>query len=254
MTRAGIATLQKESAADIRLQRVTLAEQALTLERQALDQRAAEIQRATTQSGAAQPTGDGTLPKGGQPTTAGVKQALDALLDSDTETAAAVLSKVVADQVELRMKAVAPALPVQQQTPPTAREIPAPWSQRDIQEANAAMDVAFSDIVQTPAAASEFTRRIVQEMQNPINRMAKVPLMQIAAQIGVDIRRQFTAPAQPTVNVNDELLARRSLAARVPSVPTSGAARTQPQGNAAPARTSGSAIVENMRKARGQSV
>ena len=252
---AGVQTLQKERAADVRLQRASLAEQQIALERAELDRRAAEISRAATQTGVAQPGTDGNLPPGGLPANAGIKQALDALLDSDTDTAASALGKVVADQVEQRLRQSNPQAVTGQPrlTPPTGAEIPAPWTNAEIQTANQAVEIAFKDILVNPAVRAQYTAEIVAEMQNPINRMGRVPLMTLAAQVGTSLRDRMAAP-NPGANIADELTARRTLAARVPTVPSSAGTRSGPTAPSAPARQTGSSIVENMRKARGQSV
>lgn len=257
---AGVQTLQKERAADVRLQRVSQAEQQLILDRAALDRRAAEISQASTPRGDAQPAGGGPLPTGGQPKPSPeLKQALEALLDSDTDKAAEALQKVIADQVRAAPGSARPAAPAAAQ-PGTETEIRAPWTNDEIAVANQAIDLAFQDVVSNPQTKAEVTARIVAEMQNPINRIGKVPIMTIAAQACRDVREEFhtlqTPPPPPPAGstVVDELQARRILAARVPGVPTSGQPRSIPTAPAAAPRKSGTDVVNEMRKARGQPV
>lgn len=251
--RAGVASLQKESSADIRLQRVTLAEQALLAERARLDARAAEIERATTPRGAAQPAGGASLPSGGQPKPAGIRKALEALLDSDVDGAATALGQAVTEQVEARLANGGAARP-HPSPAPAAGTIPAPWSQQEINHANTLFERAYGDILNNPAALATASARMAQEMANPVNRIGRIDLVAVADRIGQEMRRSVTpAPApQPSANSADELAARRSLAARIPASLPLAAVRSVGPAPGAPAFPSRSEQVAAMRKARGQ--
>lgn len=261
--RHGVAALQKESTADVRLQRATMAERAIAASAAALEVRAAEIERlrATTPTGAAPASTDGNLPPGGQPQVGTTKKALDALLDSDAETAAKALDQVIAERVKAGFDAARAATGGAPPTPtPTGESaIPSPWSPKDIEHANQLFAVGFADVTQNPTVMAQAIARMQQEMASPINRMAKVDLLELAAKVGTELRTIYhrapappnPAPPPPASNSADELAARRTLAARVPGVPTPAAPRSVgPPTEARP--PSRAEVVANMRKSRGQ--
>ncbi len=252
----GVATLQKQTAADIRLQRAAQAERQIALEREALDRRAAEIaaaQRLPAQADAASSEDATDLPKGGSKGgRAGTKQVLDALLDSDTETAAKALDRVVAERVEATMKArgASPAA-----TPSTTvRDIPDPWSKAQKDAANDVFATVFPQILHNPVELAKASARMQAEMANPVNRMGKVDLAVLATRIGAEQVR-YMAPATPAATPPesnaDALAARRSLAARVPVVPGTPSARSALNAPAAAAVPTRAEIVQQMRKSRG---
>ena len=250
--RQGIATVQKETAADIRLQRVSQAEQAIAVQRAALDARAAEIERrATTQTGAAQPGASEHLPSGGQPRASATKEALDALLDSNVDGAAQKLDQVIADQVEAKLAARGQPLP----TATPANTVAEPWSMQEKIHANRLFERAYPDVLRHPQAAQQAVARMQAEMESPVNRLGKVDLVELADRIGQEMRAAITPAPRPAPSVAfnsaDELQARRTLAARVPGVPASSVARSVSPAPSGPAPKSRSDVVADMRKARG---
>lgn len=267
--RAGMATLQKETTADIRLQRVSSAERQLAAEREALDRRRAEIESSRAPApaaGAPATSAPAHLPSGGANggVRAATKKALDALLDSDTDGAAEALESVIAEQVEARVRATrAPAAPAAAPSGPPAARAPAavpeaPWSGSEIASANLFFERAYQSVLTHPVLGVRATQLMQQEMANPVNRIGRVPLMELADRVGQEMSRQLSsasppAPAVPAgAVVADELAARRHLALRVPGVPPSSSAGRQITAPTAPAFPSRSEIVQQMRAARHQ--
>lgn len=268
--RHGVAAAQKQSTADARLQRVTEAERALTIERQALDARAAEIERtraATPTGGAPASTSTASPPSGGRPSVETTKKALSALLDGDVDGAAQALDQFVTEQVDAKQAAARASAPPAA-TPQSASVHPArleePWTVAQREEANAEFLRTHPDIAYNPELMAVAVQRMRVEMDNPANRAAKVDLGRIVLRIGSEMTRDLPsrgAPApdsnptpQPRANTGDELAARRQLAARVPGIPPSATARTVIAASTGSAPPTRSDAVQAMRRSRGQPV
>lgn len=255
--RAGIEAFQKTSSADFRLQRASRAEQALIVERQALDARARELEQSRGSStpadgGRPGPSSDGTG------NSDAVKKALEGLLEGDVETAASRLTQALED-VSRRSSATraAPAAPAAPERP-MADGPPMPWSQREIDLANERVVAAYRDMAYHPQASRVFTDRMAREMANPANRAGRVDLTTIALDIGREVSDELRAtppprvapPAPPANGVQDELAQRRTLAARVPVVPTAVSRTQDPRGTVVQPQSRSQAVAQ-MRKARG---
>lgn len=270
--RHGVATLQKQTAADLRLQRVTEAEQQFlrqaAAERAALEARRLEIEslRATTpQRGAAQATDAGNLPSGEPPSDGAMQQALEALLDSDVKGAAKSLDRIITEQVESRLSKRMQAQPAPAQPAPAPTVHPQspndPWSQAERDDANNAVFEAFGELTRNPTFQAGFVQRIQNEMASPVNRAAHVNLNHLALRIAREVafsgQPSAPAPAQPQPNLSaanpiaDEIAARRSLAARVPGLPAPSQVRAVTPAPSGPAPLTRSQVVQQMRKARG---
>ena len=254
---AGRATLQKETSADYRLQRVALAERQILEERASLDRRSAEIEalRAATPTGASAPTARTDLPSGGTGATEGTEQALTALLDSDVKGAAQQLSRIVAETVRAEVKAMGMSAQPAVAAAPSVSEADRAWPQATRDGVNRQVIASFPQIARNPTLAQHFTARLANEMANPTNIAGRVDLGEMAGAIANEILHgptRVVQPPQPVANGSaDELAQRRTLAARVPGVPMPSATRSvNPAPGPAPKTRSD--IVNDMKKARGQ--
>jgi len=256
---AGVATLQKQSTADARLQRASLAEQAIAARAAELDRRAQEI-AANRQlpSGAAAASGNGLPPTGGETGPDDLEAGLDKLLDSDVPGAKQAISGFIAKQVQKALQASAPQGAPTAATP-AAEPMATPWTKAEIDAANAKFAKIYGDQLQDPAFAAAASARIQAEMAQPIHRIARTSLEDIGLKVCADLLasrtaypQSFAQPAGPGTGVADELAGRRQLAMRVPVPPANGQPRSTANPNPAPSMPSNSAWIEQVRAARGQ--
>lgn len=227
---AGIKTLQKQTAADLKLQRASAAE-ALAAQRLA---EATEKLRQAERGASDLPSGDPSGVRIDSIASEAIGKAQTALFDGDTDKARAAL----ADATRKMSQA-------------TARE-------QVIAEVNEAFLTDFPDIAANPTAFARAVMLMRGELaKNP--KTASIP--GLAARIGNQITVEMLSaldqvrPPQGQGPSTDSLPeSRREIKARLPAMPSGSSARTADSRPKEIPRMSASEIVKQMRRARGQLV
>lgn len=236
---AGIRSLQKESAADIRMN------QAATRETQLVEWEGQLQSFANNLAKGLDKDGRPLIPAGGpgnpQPPVTGVAGAIDkaklqqaqaALLRGDDE----VSSTLMAEIIQTAVAASRPATEVE----PRKVEVPArpagvgdPWGTEQRKQANAVFNDEFMDLSDGQFALAQTQMNAL--MANPANK--GIPLVDLARNAGVTVRQALgptAPPPAPTTPTQQVLNDRRSLKARIPLTPPAGNARAPNSQPAAP--------------------
>lgn len=259
--KAGVATLQKQAAADVRLQ------EAATYEARVRDWARTEHEKLQEQAAAlaqrqASPPPPATGAQAPEDVQASVSKALELLVDGEKDEAAKLLTSVFSRSVPQ----AAPATPAGPADRPHGAEVqaavtppPARRSREELAEANRIYSAEYADIDKDDRAYT-FTQSLVQaSLRDPANAFR--PIGDIVREAGNKARSVFAqvpqTPAAPAAQPASEpspgqqaLEGRRTLKARIPISPTGASVRAT-TASQAPAGVSNKDYIQQLQRRSG---
>lgn len=260
VVQAGIAALQKQHAADARLQDAATREAQLEEYASQLQAYADQLRTLRTSDGTqTQPTGGSATPQPPDTGAAGrvdktkLREALSALLRGDDEVSTEIVADVIA-------KATAPAAnpPARSSEQGALPEPPArirreSWSRDDRAKINQVFERDYGDLLANDDAF--INAKALMEARLSDSRYASMTPEQLAQDVGERVRRAHgvSAPAptpQPTP-VEQTLEQRRVLKAQIPITPPAGSARAPSSASPAARYPSRSEYVQTLRQRSG---
>lgn len=153
-----------------------------------------------------------------------IRQALEALLENDANTASAKYEEFVDSKINERLGRSTPAA---SPASPSAKPAGQGYSRdaEEIRAANAMFASEFSAITNDPTAMRDATALILERMRDPA--LDGIPLETLARDVGVRIARQTGLSGTTSTQASQQLELRRTVKARLP-VSSSAAGRAAP--------------------------